>query len=847
MDIESHHTQVSIEDQMKEAYLEYAMSVIVGRALPDVRDGMKPVHRRILYAMYDMSNTHDKPYKKSARIVGDVIGKYHPHGDLAVYETMVRMAQDFSMRYPLVDGQGNFGSVDGDSAAAMRYTEVRLAKITNTVLTDLEKETVEYTANYDNSLREPAVLPTILPNLLCNGASGIAVGMATNIPPHNLTEVIDALKTVIARPEVTIPEIMKIIPGPDFPTAGFIYGRRGLREAYTTGKGIISLRARTEIEQSKGDRERIIVTEIPYQVNKSKLIENIADLVKEKKIEGISDIRDESDRKGMRIVFDLKKGEDSRVILNQLYKNSQMETSFGISFLALDHQQPKVMNIKEILVAFLNHRKEVVTRRTVFDLRKAEERAHILEALKKAVENLDEVVGLIRKASSPSEAQSQLMSRFSFTEVQAKAILEMRLQRLTGLERDKIVSDYNETMTLIGELKSILADEKKVLSIIGTELDQLKKDFGDERRTEFIEQQDDITAEDLITDEPTVVTVTYTGYIKRLPVDTYRSQRRGGKGVMGAGTKAEDFVWDIFVCSTHDSILVFTDQGRVYWLKVHKIPEAGRAAKGKPIINLLNLSTHERVQGVLPVREFKENEYVVMVTKKGIIKKTSLMAFARPMKKGIIALSSDEGDALIDARVTNGSYSILLVSKNGQSIRFEETEIRPMGRTARGVAGMRLDEGDEVIGMEILQVGMAGAQILTVTEKGYGKRTPIDEYRTQGRGGSGVMTMKITEKNGRVVAVRQVVDDDDIIISSDQGKIIRTRVSEISEVGRVAQGVRLINLEEGEVVGAVAKIKEKDEEASTPEAEGGQPVPPALTPSSSSTPDDDEDGPAGNA
>jgi len=828
MDVETQLTVVSIEDQMKEAYLEYAMSVIIARALPDVRDGMKPVHRRILYAMYDMGNTYDKAYKKSARIVGDVIGKYHPHGDLAVYETMVRLAQDFSMRNPLVDGQGNFGSVDGDSAAAMRYTEVRLAKIADQVLADLEKETVNFGPNYDNSLKEPLVLPTRVPNLLVNGASGIAVGMATNIPPHNLGEVIEGLKAVIANPGITVPELMKIIPGPDFPTAGFIYGRKGLKEAYTTGKGIIQLRAKTEVEAFKGDRERIVVTEIPYQVNKSKLIESIADMIRDKRIEGISDIRDESDRTGMRVVFDLKKGEDSRVILNQLYKNSQLQTSFGINMLALDHQQPKLLTIKDCLVAFLNHRKEVITRRTIYDLRKAEEKAHILEALKKAVENLDEVVALIRKAASPPEAQEKLMAKFDFTEVQAKAILEMRLQRLTGLERDKIIADYNATLEIIKGLKAILADEGKVLEIILKESEEVKAAFADPRRTEFIEETEEMTVEDLITDEDMVVSVTYSGYIKRLPSDTYRSQRRGGKGVMGTSSKAEDFVQSIFIASTHDNILCFTDQGRLYWLKVHKIPEAGRVAKGKPIVNLLNLSTNERVQAVLPVKEFKETEFVVMVTSKGVIKKTSLGNFARPMKKGIIALTIDEGDMVIDAKVTNGAQHVILVSKQGQSIRFEETEIRPMGRTARGVAGMRLDEGDEVIGLEIVTPDMKGAQILTVTELGYGKRTMMDEYRVQGRGGSGIMTMRITDKNGPVMAVRQVLDEDELIIASNQGKVIRTRVAEISEVGRVAQGVRLISLEEGEKVGAVAKIVEREEEE-------GEVTPPTTPP------------PAGNA
>ncbi len=813
-------TPVSIEGQMKDAYLEYAMSVIVGRALPDARDGLKPVHRRILFAMDQMGNTHDKPYKKSARIVGDIIGKYHPHGDTAVYETMVRMAQDFSLRYPLIEGQGNFGSVDGDSAAAMRYTEVRLQKFANFVLADLEKETVDFTPNYDSSLKEPTVMPTRIPNLLVNGSSGIAVGMATNIPPHNLTEVIEGLKALIAKPEITPLELFRIIPGPDFPTAAYIYGRKGLKEAYTTGKGIIQLRAKAEIEEVKKERERIVVTEIPYQVNKAKLVENVADLIREKKIEGISDIRDESDRTGMRIVFDLKKGEDSRVVLNQLFQYTQLQTSFGISMLALDHQQPKSMDIKELLTCFLNHRKEVVTRRTVYELKKAEERAHILEALKKAVENLDEVVALIRKSANPQIAQDQLMTRFEFTEIQAKAILEMRLQRLTGLEREKIITEYNEVLALIKSLKEILADENKVMQIIAHELEEIKTLFGDKRRTQFIEETGEMTDVDLIAHESVVVTVSNTGYIKRLPADTYRAQRRGGKGVIGAGTKAEDFVSELFTASTHDTILVFTNLGKLYWLKVHQIPEAGRTAKGKPIINLLEMTSQERVQAVLPIREFKETEFVFMATAKGIVKKTGLDAFSRPMKKGIIAIHTDEGDHLVAAGLTSGVNHVILVTKSGQSIRFEEGDCRPMGRAARGVHGIRLEDKDEVVGMAIVDTAAVGAQILTVTELGYGKRTPIEEYRIQGRGGSGILTMRVTEKNGSVMAVRQVRDEDEIIIASDKGKVIRTKVSEISEVGRVAQGVRLIHMEEGEVVGAAARIMEKDEgDVTTPKAD----------------------------
>jgi DNA gyrase subunit A len=814
-------TTVSIEEQMKEAYLEYAMSVIVGRALPDVRDGFKPVHRRVLYAMYDMGNTHDKPYKKSARIVGDVIGKYHPHGDSAVYDTLVRMAQDFSMRYPLIDGQGNFGSVDGDAPAAMRYTEIRLTKISDELLSDIDKETVEFGPNYDSSLEEPLVLPTKVPNLLVNGSAGIAVGMATNIPPHNLGEILDALKALIAKPEITIPELMQIVPGPDFPTGGGIYGRRGLRDAYMTGKGIIYLRAIAAIEPFKGDRERIVVTEIPYQVNKAKLIETVAELVREKKVEGISDIRDESDRSGMRIVFDLKKGEDSRVILNQLYKNTQMETSFGISMLALDRQQPKLMNLKDLLNAFLQHRKEVVTRRTAYDLRKAEERAHLLLALKTAVENIDETVRIIKTAEGPQQAQERLMGRFQFSVVQAKAILEMRLQRLTGLERDKILVEYDETLKLIANLKEILADEKKVLEIIVRETDEIRKKFADSRRTHFIEEQEELRIEDLVADETVVVTVTYTGYIKRSPMDSYRAQRRGGRGVTGTQTKAEDFISDVFVASTHDQILCFSDQGRLYWLKVHKIPEGSRTAKGKPIVNLLNLATNERIQAVLPVREFKEEDYVIMATAKGIVKKTSLMAFARPQRKGIIALSTDDGDTLVDAKLARDDQNIILVSRHGQSIQFESKDCRPMGRTARGVVGMRLDPGDAVIGMEIVTPGASGVKILTVTANGYGKRTPLDEYRVQGRGGSGILTMKITDKKGEVVAVRQVGDNDEILVASDRGKVIRTSVAEISEFGRVAQGVRIIALEDGERVCAVAKIMESDDPSHHGASAGG--------------------------
>ncbi|MCB0418627.1 MAG: DNA gyrase subunit A, partial [Bdellovibrionales bacterium] len=667
--------------------------------------------------------------------------------------------------------------------------------------------------NYDNSLKEPDVLPSRIPNLLVNGSAGIAVGMATNVPPHNLSEIIEGVKLLLKNKDTSIDDLIKIIPGPDFPTGAFIYGRSGMREIYRTGKGVIRLRAKAEIEEGKKDKEQIIVTEIPFQVNKARLIEHVAHLVRDKKIDGITDLRDESDRKGMRIVFELRKGEDSRVILNQLYKNTQMQTSFGVSMLALDHQQPKLLNLKDLLTIFINHRKEVVTRRTAFELKKAEEKAHILEALKKAVENLDEVVALIRKAQSPAVAQEQLIAKFDFSEAQAKAILEMRLSRLTGLEREKIIEDYNATMNLIKELKSILADEEKVVQIILKELDEVKKAFGDDRRTQFIDEQEELTVEDLIQEESMFVTVTYSGYVKRVPPSTYRAQKRGGKGVIGAATKAEDFIKDIFVASTHDYVLCFTDQGRVYWLKVHKIPEGGRTARGKAIINLLNLAPQERVQAILPVKEFKDTEYVVMVTKKGVIKKTSLGAFARPMKRGIIALTIDPSDSVVDARVTDGAQEIILVSRNGQSIRFSEGDVREMGRSARGVTGMRFKEDDdEVVGMSIVTPDARDSHLLTVTDKGFGKRTAIEEYRVQGRGGSGIRTMKITDKNGPVVAVRYVHDEDEIIIASDKGKVMRTKVSEISEVGRVAQGVRLIKVADDERVGAVATIVKEDEE-----------------------------------
>jgi DNA gyrase subunit A len=800
---------VNIEDEMKESYLSYSMSVIIGRALPDARDGLKPVHRRILYGMYELGNEWNKPYKKSARIVGDVMGKYHPHGDAAIYDALVRMAQDFSMRYPLIDGQGNFGSVDGDPPAAMRYTEVRLARIAGEMLDDIDKETVEFIPNYDGSAVEPVVLPARIPNLLLNGASGIAVGMSTNIPPHNLGELVDAVVAQIKDPDISLDELMKYLPGPDFPTGGFICGKEAIREAYATGRGIIKVRARARIErQKKSDRESIIITEIPYQVNKAKLIERIADLVKDEKIEGISDIRDESDREGIRIVIELKRGDNPGVILNQLYKHTPMDTSFGIIMLALVRNQPKVLPLKDLIAQFIEHRKEVVTRRTQFELRKAEERLHILDGLKIALDHLDEVIFLIRNSASPQEAKEGLIFRLSLSDMQAQAILDMRLQRLTAIEREKIIEERDEIIKTVTRLKEILEKEQLILDIIVSELEDIKKRYGDERRTEIIESVEEISLEDLIADEDMVVTITHEGYIKTTPLSVYRSQRRGGKGKTGMTTKEADFVETIFVASTHSYVLFFTNLGRCYWLKVHEIPEAGPTAKGKAIVNLLNLSSDESIAAVLPVREFKEDQFIVMATKNGIVKKTELMAYSNPRVGGIMAINVREGDELIGARITSGNDEILLTTRFGQAIRFHEKEVRDMGRTATGVIGIRLDEDDEVVSLEVIQ--NPNAQVLTVTEMGYGKRTPISEYRLTGRGGKGVMTIKTTEKNGRVVGAFQVTDDMQVILVTTDGKVIRMEASEISVYGRGAQGLRLIELEPEEKVTAVAKVIERD-------------------------------------
>ncbi|MBW2566436.1 MAG: DNA gyrase subunit A [Deltaproteobacteria bacterium] len=802
------HVEVKIEDEMKRSYLDYAMSVIIGRALPDVRDGLKPVHRRILFAMRELKNDWNKPNKKSARIVGDVIGKYHPHGDTAVYDTIVRMAQDFSLRYPLVNGQGNFGSVDGDAAAAMRYTEVRLTRLAHEMLEDLDKETVDFAPNYDETLTEPLVLPAKLPNLLINGSSGIAVGMATNIPPHNLTEIIDATVALIDNADISTEELMTSLPGPDFPTSGIIHGRQGIKDAYKTGRGIIKLRARVMIEKDRRTgRESIIVNEIPYQVNKARLIEKISELIREKRIEGIKYVRDESDREGMRIVIALKKDEISGVIINQLHAYTQMESTFGIILLAIVDRQPQLLPLKELLVHFVEHRKEVIARRTRYDLAKAEARAHILEGLKMALDHIDAVVDMIRSSKTPAEAKERLIARLELTEIQAQAILDMRLQRLTGLERDKIQEEYKETIQAIARYREILASERLVLNIIKEELADLKERYGDERRTEIVKRADDISIEDMIVEEDMVVTVSHAGYIKRNAITLYNSQRRGGKGKTGMGTKEEDFVDRLFVASTHDTFLFFTSLGRVYWRKVHELPQAGRLARGKAIVNLLALEDGEKLATVLPIRSFDPGHTVILATKGGTVKKTDIMAYSRPRAGGIIALNLLSDDELIAARITDGTQNAFLGSRHGKSIRFHESKVRPMGRVSRGVRGMRLAEGDYIVGMEVLTDGKT---LMTVTENGYGKRTSIDEYPIRNRGGMGVITIKTTERNGMVVAILLVTDEDDLMLMTDRGKIIRMPVKDISVIGRNTQGVRLIGMNPGERVVSAARLAEKD-------------------------------------
>ncbi|MDH5639734.1 MAG: DNA gyrase subunit A [Nitrospira sp.] len=811
---------IAIEDEMKSSYLDYAMSVIVGRALPDVRDGLKPVHRRILFGMNEMGLASNRAYRKSAKIVGEIMGNYHPHGDTAIYDTLVRMAQDFNMRYPLVDGQGNYGSMDGDSAAAMRYTEARMTKLAEEMLADIDKDTVDFGPNYDDSRQEPLVLPTKVPNLLINGAGGIAVGYATNIPTHNIGEVIDGLLLLLENPDTTIAQLMAKIPGPDFPTAGFIYGLGGIKEAYETGRGLIKIRAKVVVETDpRTERDRLIVTEIPYQVNKAKLIEKIAELVQDDRLKGIADLRDESsDREGVRVVIELKRNEIPLVVLNNLYKNTQLESTFGVIMLALVNNRPEVLNLKQILRYFLDHRREVVVRRTAFELRKAEERAHILEGLKIALDNLDAVIALIRRSQSPDEARTGLMRQFGLTEIQAQAILDMRLQRLTQLERTKLVEEYQEVLKQIEYLKSILASEALVRTIIKDELSQIREAYRDERRTQIVKEEGEISLEDLIAEEEVVVTISHAGYIKRNAASLYRAQRRGGKGKIGMGIKDEDFVETLITATTHQTLLFFTDAGKVYWLKVHEIPESSRAAKGKALVNLLALAGHEKVTATLAVKEFRTDQFVVMATKRGLVKKTELAAYSNPRQGGIIALGLEAGDKLIGVQLTDGRREILLGTKQGITIRFKEEEARSMGRTAHGVKGITLEEGNEVIGMETITPDST-TSILTVTEGGYGKRTPVGEYRIQGRGGKGIISVKTTERNGPAVGFLQVRDSDEIMLMAAQGKVLRLKVGDLREIGRNTQGVRILDLdgEEDRVV-AVARLAEpSDREDSAPE------------------------------
>ncbi len=803
-------TDVDISKEMREAYLQYSMSVIVGRALPDVRDGLKPVHKRILYAQHVLNNTHDKPYKKSARVVGDVIGKYHPHGDVAVYDTMVRMAQGFSMRYPLIDGQGNFGSIDGDRAAAQRYTEVRMTKMAEELLEDIEKETIPWGPNYDDSLELPLVLPAKIPNLLINGSSGIAVGMATNIPPHNLGEVVDGCIALIDNPEVTIDDLMGHIKGPDFPTAGVLSGTNGLQSAYKKGKGVITIKAVAEIIIKKDGREDIIVTELPYQVNKAKLIESMAQLVRDKRIEGISDIKDESSREGMRIVINVKKNENANVLLNRLYKYTQMQVSFGIIFLALDaRNQPRVFNLKAMLESFIDHRKNVVTRRCIFDLKKAEARAHILEGLRKALDQIDEVIKTIKESRDANSARSALIERFEYTEKQAQAILEMKLQRLTGLEKEKILKELDELMKKINWLRMVLGDVNEIYKIIVEELEDIKKRFSDKRRTQISLDNSDIEDEDLIAKEDMIVTLTHTGYIKRISSDQYRTQKRGGKGLKGMETREEDFIDRIFFANSLTTLLVFTDKGKLYWQKVYRLPLGTRISKGRAIANVVNLDKSEKVRAILPVEGFDPNKYVVMLTKKGIIKKTQLSVFSKPRPSGVIALTTNVDDTVLQAKLSSGNDDVFIATRSGMSIRFNESDVRSMGRSARGVKGISLGKDDEVIGMDIISKE-EDTTVLMVTEKGYGKRTKVGEYRCQSRGGVGIITQKTTDKVGKVVSTRKVEGNEDIMVITDQGKVIRMACSDISVLGRNTQGVRLMNLSSNETVKGLALITDDD-------------------------------------
>ncbi len=836
---------ISLEQEMRRSYLDYAMSVIVGRALPDVRDGLKPVHRRVLYAMHELSNDWNKAYKKSARIVGDVIGKYHPHGDTAVYDTIVRMAQDFSLRYPLVDGQGNFGSVDGDNAAAMRYTEIRMAKIAHELLADLDKETVDFGPNYDGSESEPLVLPAKFPNLLVNGSSGIAVGMATNIPPHNLGEVVDACMALLARPETTLDELIKIVPAPDFPTAGIIYGVADLQEGYRTGRGRVIMRARTHVEEiGKGDRQAIVIDELPYQVNKAQLLAKIGELVREKRLEGISDLRDESDKSGMRAVIELKRGEVADIVLNNLYKLTQMQETFGMNMVALVDNQPKLLNLRQFLDAFLRHRREVVTRRTVFDLRKARDRGHILEGLAVALSNVDEVIAIIKGAPTPSSAKTELMGRtwrsplveemlkrassdlfrpeslpkefglaangYRLSDVQAQRILEMQLQRLTGLEQDKILSEYREVIATIEDLLDILAKPERVTKIIGDELQDVKREFGDKRRSEIVVNAGDIQLEDLITPENVVVTLSHAGYIKSQPIDEYRAQKRGGRGKQAVAAKEDDFIEKLFMANTHDYVLCFSNKGKAYWLKVYEVPMGSRTSRGKPIVNLLRMEEDERINAILPVTEFREDSYVFFATEQGVVKKTSLSDFSRPRPSGIIAVDLDEGDRLMGVAITDGKHDVMLFSDEGKAVRFDENDVRPMGRGARGVRGMNLAKGGRVIAMLVAE--NEEQSVLTATENGFGKRTPIVEYTRHGRGTQGMIAIQTTERNGKVVAATLVSAEDEIMLITSGGVLIRTRVNEIREMSRSTQGVTLINLDAGEKLCGLQRIMDRDEE-----------------------------------
>jgi DNA gyrase subunit A len=836
---------VSLEQEMRRSYLDYAMSVIVGRALPDVRDGLKPVHRRVLFAMHELSNDWNKAYKKSARIVGDVIGKYHPHGDTAVYDTIVRMAQDFSLRYPLVDGQGNFGSVDGDNAAAMRYTEIRMAKIAHELLGDLDKETVDFGPNYDGSESEPLVLPAKFPNLLVNGSSGIAVGMATNIPPHNLGEVVDACLLLLRNPDTTIDELIKIIPAPDFPTAGIIYGLGDLQQGYRTGRGRVIMRARTHVEEiGKGERQAIIIDELPYQVNKAQLLVKIGELVRDKRIEGISDLRDESDKSGMRAVIELKRGEVAEIVLNNLYKLTPMQESFGMNLVALLDGQPKLLNLRQFLDAFLRHRREVVTRRTVFDLRKARDRGHILEGLAVALSNVDEVIAIIKGAATPAVAKTELMGRtwhsslveemlarasaeqfrpeslprefgltdqgYRLSDMQAQRILEMQLQRLTGLEQDKILSEYREVMAAIEDLLDILANPERVTKIIGDELTEVKREFGDKRRSEIVVNGQDLQIEDLIASENVVVTLSHAGYIKSQPIDEYRAQKRGGRGKQATTTREDDFIEKLFMANTHDYVLCFSNKGKAYWLKVYEVPQGSRTSRGKPIVNLLKMDEDERINAILPVSEFRDDCYIFFATGEGVVKKTSLSEYSRPRPSGIIAVDLDEGDCLVGVALTDGKHDVMLFSDEGKAVRFDENDVRPMGRGARGVRGMNLTKGGKVIALLVAE--NESQSVLTATENGYGKRTPITEYTRHGRGTQGMIAIQTSERNGKVVAATLVSPEDEIMLITSGGVLIRTRVNEIREMSRSTQGVTLINLDEGEKLSGLQRIMDRDDD-----------------------------------